>query len=730
MTNLFKKFFILLTVLFITFLFLGSIHAEELNNTNNDTVITDEIPVKTYTDLYNKINSTKDSVIELNESYKFDLKKDNESFVNGIRISKNLTLIGKKDTYIDGNFIASGLNISSNCTVILKNIVFKNGYSTCSGGALLASPNSNLYIDNCTFHSNMVNDSNGGAIYGLDGTNIEIHNSLFYNNSAIRSSKLPWNVFKSGMGSAICMRIGSNLKLFDSIFKDHIGHVTTILIITWDDVNTNQSTLYVDNCEFENNVAWSNSAIYLDEFGIAEIKNSKFKRNNSTTLGGTVVFDASKHAVVRNCTFEDNVGVQGGAIFISTFDSKYHSNVEVYDSTFTGNYARTVAGALLSKYSTTVISNCKFNDNSAFSNGGAIYSGVGSLKITDSQFTDNSAVYGGALYSRSDDALISKSTFTQNSASNKGGAIFSDKGKITISDNKFNSNDAIYGGALMIRATQNNVVKSTFTKNVASKNGGAIYSDKGIIKITDSVFTSNSAVSGGALLLKTEKNEVIKSSFVKNSASKSGGAIYSNIENVISSGLTFSKNMAPKAAKVYGAFNAKVTNYVSSSGEVKLKIVLTSPWKMPLKQKIKIKLKGYTSKWQKTDSKGKIVFTLPKNKKVTQKTLSISLGEGVCFIKKYIFKDPSKITIPKKVKKHSKLKVSLKNSKTNQFIKKTKLTVKIYTGKQYKKFNVKTNSKGTFKVSMKKFSRGTHKISIYLNNNDYYINKKIGFKIR
>ena len=151
---------------------------------------------------------------------------------------------------------------------------------------------------------------------------------------------------------------------------------------------------------------------------------------------------------------------------------------------------------------------------------------------------------------------------------------------------------------------------------------------------------------------------------------------------------------------------------------------------MPLKQKIKIKVNGYTSKWLKTDSNGKIVFTVPKNKKVTQKTLSISLDEGVCFIKKYTFKDPSKITLPKKVKKTSKLKVILKNSKTKKAIKKTKMTVKIYTGKHYKKFIVKTNSKGVFKISMKKFSKGNHKISIYLNNNLYYINKKISFKIR
>lgn len=150
---------------------------------------------------------------------------------------------------------------------------------------------------------------------------------------------------------------------------------------------------------------------------------------------------------------------------------------------------------------------------------------------------------------------------------------------------------------------------------------------------------------------------------------------------------------------------------------------------MSVAQKIKLKFNGYTSKWLKTDSKGKLVFIVPKNKYVNKK-LSITMDEGICVVKSFIYKLPGKIKMPKTVKKSSKLKITVKNSKTKKPIKKMQFTVKISNGKKYKKLIVKTNSKGVLKVKISKFSRGKHKISIYLNNEEYYIHNKYTFKIK
>lgn len=620
----FIKILRLSILLFIVLLCIGAISAED-NLTDNSTEEF-EVPTETFTDLDYLINNSQEgSSVNLTYNYRFDPDYD-ECLTEGIQISKNLTITGMNNVFIDGNFLARGLNINPNSNVVLKNIIFKNGYSKTGGAAILVGQNSSLLIDNCTFYSNMVYNSNGGAIYGLEGTNIDIHSSEFYNNSATRVSKLPWKEYKRGMGSVICMRIGSNLRLFDTVIRDNIGYLTTILIITWDDVNTNQSTLYVKNCLFENNIAKSNGVIYLDEYGIADILDSVFRNNVVTYTGGLITLDTSKKAVVKNCTFDGNSGINGGALYINSLSNDYRSNVTVVDCEFTKNSASNEGGAIFSKYATTSISNSHFEGNTAVY-GGAVFTKIGSIKIYDSMFLKNSADYGGALY------------------------------------------------------------------------------------------------------LKTDVNKVINSLFTQNYAVKAGGAVFSKMEVVSSSKCSFVKNSASKAPSVYGAFYAKVTKYVSASGAVRLKIVLTSPWNMPISQKIKINIPGYTSKWIKTNSKGLIRISIPKNKVVAKKTLTIKMDQGVCFVKSYIYKNPGKITLTKKVKKSSKLKVTIKNSQTKLPIKKIKFKVKIYTGKKYRTYFVKTNSKGIFKLSVKNLSKGNHKINVYLSSSKYYIDKKFSFKV-
>ena len=625
-----------ISIIFIVlFLSLSFIQAQDINDTNvisNESGISSDDTVvvstpRTYTDLFDEINETQEgSTLSLVESYKYNSSVDG-LFKQGIPITKNITLIGTNNTYIDGSFIARGLLIGSNCSVILKNITFKNGYSSTHGGAINTGQNSTLLIEDCKFYSNKVYNSDGGAINGAKGTNIDIRNSDFYNNTAYRVSSLVWKEFKAGMGSAICMRIGSTLKLNGTVFRENIGSLTTILIITWDDVNTEQSYLYVDNCLFENNTARSNGIIYLDEFGIAEIINSVFRNNVDTYYGGTVALDTSNSAKVKNCTFEGNSAIHGGAIYINSYKSDCRSHV--------------------------LIEECNFYNNFASEEGGAIYSKYGELKIVGSDFVNNDA--------------------------------------------------------------------GTY--------GGAIYTKIGSFEINNSSFSQNSAQYGGALFLKTEDNIVKSSSFIKNNALVVGGAVYTKLD-VSSSNCIFSKNSAPKAPKVYGVFHAKVTKYVSASGVVKLKIVLKSPWKLGLSQKIKIKIGSYTSKWLKTNSHGVLTFSVPKKKVVSKKNLGITMDLGVCLIKSYVYKNPGKIIKPKSVKKPSNIKVTMKNSANNKAIKKTVFTVKVFTGKKYKTFKIKTNSKGVFKLSSKKLSRGSHKISVYLNKNNYYINKSFKVKIR
>ena len=634
--KVFKNALKLLIIISIVFICISVVHAEDTNSTdvlfeeqddvNNDTLI--EQQPKSYTDLSNEVNDAEvGSTLNLTESYKYNSTID-QALNNGIELSKDITIVGINSNYIDGSFLARGLMINPNCHVVLKNLTFKNCFSKTHGAGINVGENATLILENCIFHSNKVYNSDGGAINGGIGCGIEIYNSEFYNNTATRVSGLTWADFKAGMGSVICMRIGTSLKMIDTTVRDNIGYLTTILVITWNDVDTRQSTLYVDNCLFENNVARTNSVLYLDEFGIAEIKNSVFKKNVATYSAGTVSFDSSKSVLVKNCTFEDNAGLDGGAIYIPSYKSKYQSNITLIDCMFNDNYAAYYGGAIFAYNAKLEISNCNFNRNDAGLSGGAVYSKGGKLKLTGSNMIKNSADYGGAIYSNNDYTYVTTSSFTSNSASIK------------------------------------------------------------------------------------------------------GGAIYTKIQNVYSSGCTYSKNSAPAGSKVFGAFFAKITQSTYSKGN-KIKVKLTSPWKMSLSQKIKLNFKGYSTKWLKTNSKGILTVKIPYKVKVGKSLLSISMKNGFCYIKTWNkIKDSAKFSYSKEVKKPSKIKITIKNKANGKLIKKTKFKVKIYTGKKYKTVNVKTNKKGVLSLSTKKLTRASHVITIILSNKNYAINKSIKIKIK
>ncbi len=75
-----------------------------------------------------------------------------------------------------------------------------------------------------------------------------------------------------------------------------------------------------------------------------------------------------------------------------------------------------------------------------------------------------------------------------------------------------------------------------------------------------------------------------------------------------------------------------------------------------------------------------------------------------------------------KVKKSKYFKVTLKAYKKP--LKNVKIKVKVKTGKKYKTYNLKTNSKGIVKLNTKNLKVGRHTVIIYSGNSNYKINAK------
>ena len=90
-----------------------------------------------------------------------------------------------------------------------------------------------------------------------------------------------------------------------------------------------------------------------------------------------------------------------------------------------------------------------------------------------------------------------------------------------------------------------------------------------------------------------------------------------------------------------------------------------------------------------------------------------------------VYKTPTKVTPTKLTAKKGQttyFKVTVQNTKTKKVIPGVQVKIKVYTGKTYKTYTVKTNSKGVAQLNVKSLSLGTHKV-IVSSANSYCVAK-------
>ncbi len=86
-----------------------------------------------------------------------------------------------------------------------------------------------------------------------------------------------------------------------------------------------------------------------------------------------------------------------------------------------------------------------------------------------------------------------------------------------------------------------------------------------------------------------------------------------------------------------------------------------------------------------------------------------------CTSKLVVKTSPTKITLTKVTVKEGAngyLKAKMVNTKTKKVVPGVKLTVKVYTGKTYKTYTIKTDTKGMAQLTTKTFAVGTHKVVV------------------
>ena len=530
-----------------------------------------------------------------------------------------------------------------------------------------------------------VNKAGAGDVIELDGKytssgkTIAVKKSLTFNgvNGATLDAKKLSGIFHITKKVTVNFNNITFINAKDGvIFADSDGYVEQVPI-----------KVNIDGCSFKDNYKdWSGAAIYAFTSGLCKITNSNFTNNYVEDLESDKYPDS-----------------YGGAI--------YAYNLEIANCNFISNHAQKYAGAI-SFEDTAKITDCFFKGNYA-NTGGAIEGNR--LYLTNTVFESNSlntesglTIYrGGAICVSTVNAV--GCTFRSNSAGYKGGK----------------------GGA--IYAFDVEVTNCSFEKNTANF-AGAIYADNaadedeyvlGLLKINNCNFTSNgeAAVRSSKIILDNSKTFKYK-------------ALDNNMKEIA----------------LLKAYSKKLVTTYFSGKTLKIKVITAPSSKPAVRVLLLAVAKSSKKKYSlpvTTNSKG---IATVKASKLNAGKYKITVYEAFCIPgadpgdERYIKvsevltttalkvkKTKAIVKAPKvqfKYKKSKYFKVTLKHKSTKKPMAGIKLKLKVYTGKKYRTYTVKTNNKGVAKFNTKKLSYGKHKVKVMSGNKNVILSKKSLIRIR
>ena len=695
----YKKLVILFFVLFLSVNFVFA-----SDNSDNQTLDANLIELDSTGDVENNILASTikpsgdtfeditDAISNANDGDVVELSGDYYSDGYSIEVGKELTIQGSsKGATLYGD--SSIFQFYSHVTLKNLNLVnYDRGIYAESG----------LTIINCTFDANNVDDS---CTIMSEG-DLTIKDSKFFNSN-----------FNTYYGGAIGNDYGNVL---------------------------------IENCIFENNTALGGS-IFYGSHGKLDIINSKFYNNFAIESGG--ISCEEEKITIRGSIFKNNRAGEDASVLTNVGD------VNIYDSVFENNSAAGWGGTI---YGETVnVYNSNFSDNHAGYMGSALYGDI--LNVVGSNFIHNSAESGGAVYA--DTLNLSNCNFYQNHAESGGAASCSHAiiDKCNFENNYASSNDKYYGngGALAIGDMDVSTVSNSVFKNNSARNGGAIYMNGGEVSISKCDFTNNIAQNyGGAISFDSYFDRMgryynklnVKNSNFTNSIAKNGIAIYAYCADVSIKDVLINDVNDANVSDIYHLGGKSVisnTTYKNMFYSRYIPLIIT-PTKLSTTfasgNKFTFKVidalskqvldetfftvKVFTgSKFKKynvlTNSKGvaKIDLTYKVSKGthkieiVPYSTMLLSVKKTVSSIKLKVAKTVVKAPKVKvKFKKSRYFKVTVKNKESKKPIKNLKVKVKVYTGKKFKTYTIKTNSKGLAKLNTKSLKKGTHKVVISSGN--------------
>jgi len=264
-------------------------------------------------------------------------------------------------------------------------------------------------------------------------------------------------------------------------------------------------TAFIEDCEFTNlQCSCGESGVIYAQSNVQNYTFSNCSFTNNSAQVGSVysALSSNKNAFVQvyNSSFSGNYATETGGVF------HLPATLAIYDSTFTNNYVTTSSayGTLAVLNGPLVMSNVNVSGSSV---GSVVYSFVKTtIDIEDCNFYDNGCdSSGGVLELVAEcNVSISNSVFARNAAKTGGGAVDAYNGRFSVTNSNFESNVVTggSGGVFNLRGSQSyfSGESLTFASNEAVNDGGCLYVASGELLFTDSTFSSNSVDGSGGVM--------------------------------------------------------------------------------------------------------------------------------------------------------------------------------------------------------------------------------------
>lgn len=383
--------------------------------------------------------------------------------ITNSRIRQNRSSNQGGGLYVDSRVTLTGCDLSQNTV------------SNSGGGAIGATNPLNLSLTNCTLNDN-VGQTGGAILFEASNCTLVATGSSFTGNIGTSTSD-------SRGGGAYCTGAGGTLARFSSCTFTDNRHIVGGAI-----GNGSNSTVVVagglfarNQASYGNNINRGGGAIFSN--GHLVITDCQFSQNTATGSGtpnggGAVFVNSGGSSSFTNCSFSQNVGNQGGAIF-----------------------------NLFAPLSLTSVA---FSQNRSSAEGGALYingtSGLGSRFQSVSLTQNTSGSNGGGAWTSSGTQIgLTGVLMSQNTATGSGGGLYADQGSnLTLVNGVASGNRAGQSGGAFFTTSGSQLLwlNALLARNTAGVSGGAGLAQQGgpnYLQLVNATIVGNSAPTAAVL---------------------------------------------------------------------------------------------------------------------------------------------------------------------------------------------------------------------------------------